>query len=316
MKPFLLEPFPKAYIWGGQNLVRYGKTLKADKMAESWELSAHPDGPAKLKTGPLKGMSFIDFVNNYPGEWKRDEDKAEGANPNFPILVKFIDAQNSLSIQVHPNDSYAMEHEGEFGKTEMWYILEAEPDAFLYYGFEHEIGREEFAERIKNDTLTDVLHRQPVKAGEAYFIPAGTIHAIGKGIVLAEIQQSSNSTYRVYDFGRRDKDGNLRPLHIDKAIDVTELKPVEVESPLKEDETGRLIDCPYFRVAKLDLHGNFESKGLGHEGFRALLFLDGEATLRDGDNTMVCEKGDCLFIPASCLGFSLDGKASILDISH
>ena len=316
MNPFLLKPFPKGYIWGGKNLVRYGKMLNADKMAESWELSAHPDGPTKIKTGPLTGMSFIDFVNNYPGEWQRDENKGKDANHNFPILIKFIDAQNSLSIQVHPDDDYAMEHEGESGKTEMWYILEAEPDAFLYYGFEHEISREEFAERIQNDSLTDVLHRQPVKAGEAYFIPAGTIHAIGKGIVLAEIQQSSNSTYRVYDFGRRDKDGNLRPLHVDKAIDVTDLKPVEVETPLKVTKNGLLINCPYFSVTKLDLEGNYAAKGLGSKGFRTLLFLDGEANLRDGANTMVCKKGDCLFIPASCLDFKLDGKASILDISH
>ncbi len=316
MKPFLLTPATKAYLWGGIKLHQYGKPEDVNPLAESWELSAHPDGPAIIATGALAGTSFLDFTKQHPQEWSR---KAT-AEDLFPVLVKFIDAKSSLSIQVHPDDRYALEVEKENGKTEMWVILEAEPDAFLYYGFEHEISREEFRRRIEDETLTEVLHKQPVKPGEAYFIPAGTIHAIGAGIVLAEVQQSSNSTYRVFDFGRRDKDGNLRPLHVEKALDVTHLTPAKAPAPTS-DPSERLLDgltpliaCPYFQVDKLTLSGT--SEGKAEEDFIAYLVLAGEASLSfaEEEDELIIKKGDCLFVPTSSPVFTFEGEAQMLVI--
>lgn len=324
MKPFLLQPAIKNYLWGGNKLSEYGKPASDLPVAESWELSAHPDGPARVVTGALAGTSFLEFTKKYPQEWSKS---AEAGDP-FPILVKFIDAKGSLSIQVHPDDKYALEVEKEPGKTEMWVILEAQPGAFLYYGFEEEISRDEFRRRIDDGTLTEVLHKQPVAPGEAYFIPAGTIHAIGAGIVLAEVQQSSNSTYRVFDFGRRDKEGNLRELHVEKALAVTDLTPAKVAAPLPElpaefpEGLSRLISCPYFVVDKLVLSGSIEVTA--EDDFIAYLVVAGEAVLRFGDVTesteskeegeLMVKKGDCLFVPTSSPKFTFAGEAQMLVI--
>lgn len=193
-------------------------------MAESWELSTHKDGESVIRDGEYMGMSLSSFV-------AQDKENILGKNASkfefFPILIKFIDALDSLSIQVHPSDEYALTNEKEYGKTEMWYILDCEEDAFLYYGFNREITKEEFRKRLNDNTILDVLNKVYVKKGDVFFINAGTVHAIGKGIMICEIQQNSNTTYRVYDYNRKDKFGNLRDLHIDKAIDVSYLSPCE-----------------------------------------------------------------------------------------
>lgn len=318
MQPFKLEPAFKDYLWGGSKLKTvYGKKTDCDPLAESWELSAHPDGPSVISTGPLAGMLFTRFVKEYPQEWSRS---AKAETP-FPLMVKLIDAQKSLSIQVHPNDDYAWRVEGEPGKTEMWVILDAEPDSFLYYGFTHEISREEFARRIEENTLTDVLNKQPVKPGEVYFIPAGTIHAIGAGIVLAEVQQSSNSTYRVYDFGRRGADGKLRPLHVEKALDVTQRKPANggatpcAGQPAGTAQNRKLLaSCPYFTVEQLLLDGTETGQGAGE--FLAILCTDGSAALACDGEKLALAKGECLFVPASAPAFKLEGKATLLSICY
>lgn len=204
-----LKPACKDYIWGGSRLKElYNKAYEGKILAETWELSCHPDGPSLIENGPFAGRTLREFID---AEGKQ----VLGANcqvfQDFPILIKFIDAKEDLSIQVHPNNTDALEHEGQYGKTEMWYVLEAEPDAFLYYGFRHEITRDEFRRRIADNTLTEVLNAVPVHKGDLFYIPAGTIHAICKGIVIAEIQQSSNVTYRVYDYNRLGADGAPGP---------------------------------------------------------------------------------------------------------
>ena len=218
-----LTPSCKDYLWGGSRLrTDFGVQSDLNPLAEAWVLSCHPDGPSYLPDG----TTLAEYVAAHPGCLGTDCDKFE----QFPILTKFIDAKNNLSIQVHPSNDYALKNEHQYGKTEMWYVLDCEPGAFLYYGFDHEISKSEFEERIKNNTLTEVLNAVPVHKGDCFFIPSGTLHAICKGIVVAEVQQNSNVTYRVYDYGRVGADGKPRALHVEKALDVTLRTP-----PMKHD---------------------------------------------------------------------------------
>lgn len=205
---------------------------------------------------------------------------------------------------IHPSDEYALEHEGQLGKTEMWVVLEAEPDGFIYYGFERPVTREEFARRIEDGTLTEVLHKAPAKAGDVFFIPSGTLHAIGKGLVIAEIQQNSNVTYRVFDYNRLGPDGNPRPLHVEKALEVTNLCPVE-----QMDFGPHLGKCPYFTVDRN--RGSFQSV-CGEDSFHALLISEGTAKAACGTETLEVKKGDCLFLPAGSGAYWVEGDCETL----
>ena len=212
MKPIKLAPAFKDYLWGGTKLkTEFDKKSDLQKVAESWELSTHKDGQSIVANGEFKGLTLSEYIEKNGRECIG---KNAMAFEFFPILIKFIDAADNLSVQVHPSDEYALSNEGEYGKTEMWYVLDCEKDAFLYYGLNREITKEEFAERIKENMLLEVLNKVKVNKGDVFFINSGTIHAIGKGIVICEIQQNSNTTYRVYDYDRRDKNGNTRELHV------------------------------------------------------------------------------------------------------
>jgi mannose-6-phosphate isomerase len=221
----------------------------------------------------------------------------------FPVLVKFIDAQDKLSVQVHPSDEYALKHENSLGKTEMWYIVDADEGAGIYLGFKESTTKEEFANAISNGTLCSLLNFINVKPGECYFIPAGTIHAIGSGCIICEIQQNSNVTYRVFDYKRKDKDGNERELHIDNALAVTDLNkftPESIEPPL-------LAKCKYFTVTRLDLCGETTQKTVG-KSFHSLTCILGNATINGEKMTA----GDTFFVPANFGEYSLCGNAEIL----
>lgn len=229
---------------------------------------------------------------------------------NFPILIKFIDAKDNLSIQVHPSDDYALSHEGQYGKTEMWYVVDCAEDAFLYYGFKKEIDKEEFAKRIKEDTLLEVLNEVPVKKGDVFFIEAGTIHAIGKDIVIAEIQQNSNVTYRVYDYGRVDKDGKQRDLHIEKALAVTNRNP-KVRGDSFDPHLGA---CKYFVVDKLSLDGKYMSKMEGHvneDSFLHMLIIEGSGKISNSEEVEFA-KGDSILLTASTGDFVMTGNCEAL----
>ena len=189
----------KDYIWGGNRLrEEYGKQLDSDRIAESWELSCHKDGQSVITGGEFDGKTLSDYI---AAKGKGVLGKNCGRFEYFPVLIKLIDAKDNLSVQVHPSNEYALRVEGEYGKTEMWYIVDCDPGAELLYGFKHEISKEEFAERIANNTLLEVTNNVPVHKGDVFFIESGTLHAIGKGILIAEIQQNSNTTYRIYDYG-------------------------------------------------------------------------------------------------------------------
>lgn len=304
-----LKPSGKAYIWGGRRLVdEYGKECVGDVLAETWELSCHPDGPSVIADGECAGKTLQQYIDEKGKDvlgthCRRFQD--------FPILIKFIDAKDNLSIQVHPDNEYALKNEGQYGKTEMWYVMDAGKDAFLYYGFKEEISREEFARRIEEDTLLEVLNAVPVQKGDVFFIKAGTIHAIGKDILIAEIQQNSNVTYRVYDFGRIGADGKKRELHIDKAVAVTNRVPIVKDNSCYP----HVADCDYFTVDKLNLDGNIMKKLEGvvsEESFASVLILDGEGTIANQDEVLNYKKGDSFFLPAGSGSYQIEGVCDAL----
>ena len=300
-----LTPSCKDYLWGGSRLrTDFGVQSDLNPLAEAWVLSCHPDGPSYLPDGTM----LADYLAAHPEAAGTDCKKFE----MFPVLTKFIDAKNSISIQVHPSNEYALENEHQYGKTEMWYVLDCEPGAFLYYGFDHEISREELEERIRNNTLTEVLNAVPVKKGDCFFIPSGTLHAIGAGILLAEIQQNSNTTYRVYDYGRRGADGKLRPLHIEKALDVTNLSPIAPTAqypaqPVDGGSVRRLESCKYFISDVVEVSGKVHFT-VGTETFRHLLALDGEAVLETASGSYPMKKGDSVLLPAGLGAYSVKGS--------
>lgn len=291
-EPIKLEAPVKDYIWGGRRLIEeFNKKTDAEKAAESWELSTHPAGESTVITGDHAGMKLSEYI-------AAEGNECLGTNAEqfdfFPLLIKLIDAKDNLSIQVHPDDEYALRVEGEFGKTEMWYIADCDEGAYLYYGLNREVTKEEFAERIKNNTLLEILNKVYIKKGDVFFIPSGTIHAICAGTLICEVQQNSNTTYRVYDYDRRDAAGNARELHIDKAIDVSRLTP----SPKQEERRGSVLaSCKYFTVEEVICEKTLET-GLDTGSFRSLIVLDGIGTLTAGGKTIELAKGDSIFIPA------------------
>ena len=303
-----LRPSYKDYLWGGHRLVeKYNKEFDGDILAESWELSCHPDGPSYIVNGSYAGKTLQEYID-------LEGKKVLGNNcqkfEEFPILAKFIDAKDNLSIQVHPDNEYALKNEGQYGKTEMWYIMDCEEGAFLYYGFKKEVSKEEFARRIREDTLLEVLNAVPVQKGDVLFIESGTIHAIGKDILIAEIQQNSNVTYRVYDYGRVGKDGKKRDLHIEKAIAVTNRVPL-IKS---RSSYPHVADCDYFTVDKLNLDGRMMCRVEGtvsEESFVSILILDGEGVVSCG-NKVSYQKGDSLFLPAGSGAYVIEGSCDAL----
>lgn len=298
MPAFLLKPACKDYLWGGEQLrTRYHIESDCEPLAEAWVLSCHPDGPSALAA---TGQTLPDYIATHPGCLGTDCD----AFAEFPVLVKLIDAKADLSIQVHPSDEYALAHEHQYGKTEMWVVLDAEPGAYLYYGFARPITREEFARRIEENTLTDVLNAVPVKKGDVFFIPAGTLHAICRGILIAEIQQSSNVTYRVYDYGRRGADGKTRALHIAQALDVTSLEPAQ---PPKHG--AHLGNCRYFTTdaCTAPCEGTADGRSFVH-----LLVTEGSGTLTCDGDMLPLAAGSSVFMPADSGAYRVAGNCRLL----
>ena len=314
--PMKLKAACKDYIWGGTRLrSEYYQQSEAEKVAESWMLSNHPDGPSTIVNGAYAGMTLPEYFNMV-GHTVFGTDC--GRFPDFPVLIKLIDAKDRLSIQVHPDDAYARAHGEPFGKTEMWYIVDCEPGASLYYGFDHVITKEEFQKRIGDNTLEEVLNKVEVHKGDVFFIQSGTLHAIGAGILIAEIQQSSNLTYRIYDYGRPRKDGKPRELHIPQALDVTRLAPPDRPArPQGEREEMQgysrilLSSCDIFTVYEMEiLEATMTADAAS---FHSLVCLDGDALLlREGKPEFSFRKGDSIFIPAGFGSYTVKGDCSLL----
>ena len=305
LNPVKLSPAFKDYLWGGTKLkTDFGKQSHLEKIAESWELSMHKDGESTILEGDDKGLKLSEYINKHG---KSLLGKNALSFDFFPILIKFIDALDNLSIQVHPSDEYALKNEGEYGKTEMWYILDCEKDSFLYYGVKKEITKEELKERIENNTILEVLNKVNVKKGDVFFIDAGCIHAIGKGIVICEIQQNSNTTYRVYDYDRRDKYGNTRELHIDKAIEVATLTP----SPSYKNDNNILAKCKYFTVEKIVCDSKCNIK-IDNNCFKSIIITEGTGKLTYNEKTFDFSKGDSIFIPAQDTTVKIEGNCELI----
>ena len=312
MEPIKLKPAFKDYLWGGTRLRDdFGKDCDFEKIAESWELSCHKDGNSTVADGEFAGLTLAEYI-------EKNGKKVLGTNcekfENFPILIKLIDAKDNLSVQVHPDNDYAMRVEGEYGKTEMWYVVDCDEGATLLYGFKHEISKEEFRERIQNNTLLEVTNAVPVKKGDVFFIQAGTLHAIGKGILIAEIQQNSNTTYRIYDYGRVGADGKPRELHIKKAVDVSktvppthDIKPMgKTEHKCGYDEQ-LITKCDLFNVERFEIKDKAEFETDGNS-FMHILVIEGNGTI-DGRNA---KKGDSFLIPANHEKFEISGEIEFL----
>ncbi len=310
-----ISPVFKDYIWGGTKLkTLYNKKSDLDIVAESWELSIHKDGQCTIAEGPDAGKTLLEYIkekgSNVLGEHA-------GCSEELPILIKLIDARDNLSIQVHPDDEFAATYEGDHGKTEMWYILEAEEGAQLVYGFKKDMTREEFKERIISNTLTDALNYVDVKKGDVFFIQPGTMHAIGKGILIEEVQQSSNVTYRVYDYGRTGADGKPRELHIDKAMKVTKLEKAhkaKSEYTLEQEEgyaKGVLAKCKYFIVERLDIMKEI-AMYCDESSFHSLLVTEGNLKIYSDEEVLEAKKGESIFIPAGSGNYKIQGKGQVI----
>jgi mannose-6-phosphate isomerase len=307
--PVKLTPAFKDYLWGGVRLkTEFNKNCDFDRVAESWELSAHKDGQSVVCGGAYDGLTLTAYVDAL-GKAALGTNSAK--YDYFPLLIKLIDAKGDLSVQVHPSDAYALEHEGEYGKTEMWYVLDCDEGAALYYGFTRDITREEYETAIKDGKLTDILNRVDVKRGDVFFIPAGTVHAIGAGILICEIQQNSNTTYRVYDYNRRDKDGNLRPLHVAKALEVSNLQKSPDLPATPDGEDILLAACEYFEVRRLRVDGT-TAVTADETSFVSLMATDGAGVLSFDGGEITFEKGDSLFIPAQNATFTVSGKCELV----
>lgn len=287
-------PAYKNYIWGGEKLkTEFHKSTDLCPVAESWELAAHPDG-----TSGFEGERF-DLAYLFENKKELLGTKA-AAFERFPMIVKLIDARDNLSVQVHPSDEYALKNENSYGKTEMWYVAEAEEGAGLFVGFTRDLTKEEFRALIRENRLQEVLNFIPVHPGEWYFIEAGTVHAIGKGVVIAEVQQNSNLTYRLYDYGRVGADGKPRALHVEKGTEVSSLKAYTPD---------RRTSCAYFSCESLSVEDSLTLEA-GEDSFVAILILSGSFSVEG----KTYQRGDTVFVPASYGAFTLHGKADILSI--
>lgn len=310
--PMRMNPCYKQTLWGGKRLRReYHKPEAPEITAESWELASHPEGSSRVAEGPLAGKTLAEL----------DRESCWGTacpGGEFPVLVKLIDAQKDLSIQVHPSDRTALAQQGEQGKAEMWYIVDCVPQSSIYFGFSQKVTREEFLNRARDGSICQVLNRVPVARGDVFYILPGTIHAIGAGVLVAEVQQSSNTTFRVYDFGRRGPDGQLRPLHLERAAEVLSYEPVipqdcKANSGVRFPEftMAEMFSCRYFRAYRLDVNQLVELRCDGRS-FQHVLCVEGGGIIRSEAGAYPFARGDSYFMPAALGAYQIEGRCRVL----
>lgn len=313
--PLQFDPILKERIWGGEKLKTIlHKDITSKITGESWELSTIEGDVSIIANGVHKGTSLQKFINNYPDEILGTK-VHKRFGKQFPLLFKFIDAREDLSIQVHPNDELAKERHNSFGKTEMWYIMQADEGSRIIVGFKDESNQEEYLDKLKSKNLLSILEQVPAKEGDVFFLETGTVHAIGAGIVLAEIQQTSDITYRIYDFDRVDAAGNTRELHVDLALDAINYGVVETQKKYSSEKNvfNGIVDCPYFTTNVLPLQGTLEIDKT-FESFTVYMCVDGYFEIEYRNEKYTYEKGDTVLIPAAMNLFKISGNASILEI--
>ena len=313
--PLEFIPILKEKIWGGQKLNSIlGKDLPQDNIGESWELSAVEGSESIISTGVYKGRSIVDLIKEFP-EDILGKVVCRSFDTTFPLLFKFIDAKDDLSIQVHPNNELALERHGCLGKTEMWYIMQADSDAELVVGFNKDTNRQTYIDALEKKDLLPLLNEVKVEKGDVFFLETGTVHAIRAGVFLAEIQQSSDITYRVYDWNRKDKNGKSRDLHTDLALDAINYKAsdAQVNYITIENQSNALVQSPFFTTNIIPLDGEMV---VYHEGdcFKVYMCVEGDFKIKHQAETYYYKKGDTVLIPASMVDFKLIGKGSLLEI--
>jgi len=320
--PFLLSPAGKDYLWGGNRLNDdFSKNIDMEPLAETWECSTHPSGEAVVASGVYKGMTLTEVLKNHPDMLGRHaNEKGE-----LPILIKLIDAKSDLSIQVHPDDEYARIHEDSLGKMVMWYVLDAKPDSNIIYGFRKDTDREEVVNALREKKLESLIRKVPIEKNQVFFVAPGTVHGIGSGCLLAEVQENSDITYRLYDYDRKDKEGKERPLHIDKALEVMNYKssedprqPIRVLKYTRGSASEILCRCRVFQTERLLMNTErcreYTKMNALSETFQVLLCTDGCGVLHAGDEALDLFKGDCVFIPAGNYEIKLHGIAQFLRV--
>ncbi len=310
--PLTFEAILKEIIWGGQDIRPFkGLETSDEKIGESWELSHVEDNYSVVANGALSGQNLDELIKTYK---ERLLGKAvyERFGETFPLLIKFIDAQDNLSIQVHPDDELAKERHNSFGKTEMWYVIKASDTAKLYSGFSKQSSADDYVKRIADNSIMEVLKEYKVKAGDVFFLPAGRVHAIGAGCFIAEIQQTSNITYRIYDYARRDKNGNERELHTElakDAIDYTVYENYRTDYVARTDESVKLAECPYFETNLLDLSKDMERNLSDKDSFVVYIVMSGALDLCDNNGyTVTLHQGQTVLIPAEATSVKLSPK--------
>lgn len=317
--PLKFEPILKDKIWGGTKLKSlFNKAAETDKLGESWELSGYENDESVVTNGFLAGNTLPELIEIYMGELIGDSIFDE-YGLSFPLLFKLIDANENLSIQVHPGDEVAAERHNSYGKTEMWYVVDAEPGAELIIGFSEDCSRDKYLDALDEGRVEDLLQKVPVKKGDVFFIPAGLVHAIGKGVVVAEIQQSSDITYRIYDYKRVDDQGNERELHTEQALDVINFnaskEPKTVYSPLLNEVTP-LVSCNYFTTNMLRFNKSIARQYAKIDSFVSYMCLEGNFVIDFGGEKTIVNKGDTILIPASIDELSLipDAEVTLLEV--
>jgi len=313
--PLVFEPILQDRIWGGTKLkTDLGKNIPTQTTGESWELSAVEGNVSVVKNGAFAGKPLTDLLEDYPDDILGTA-VHKRFGKQFPLLFKFLDAREDLSIQVHPNDALAKERHNSFGKTEMWYVMQADEGSRIIVGFNHKSSAEEYLEKLESKKLIDILNEVPAKKGDVYFLETGTIHAIGAGIVIAEIQQTSDITYRIYDWDRVDANGNGRQLHVQEALDAMNYNTTDTQKEYTKEEntSNAMVDCPYFTTNFLPLNGTANITKNG-ESFTVYICTEGEYTIEMDGETYNFKKGDTVLVPAAVGAFSLAGEATLLEI--
>lgn len=319
MYPLKFHPILKERLWGGTKLKDVlGKPIESDITGESWELSTVKGDVSVVANGKLSGTSLQELIDESP-EAFLGESVVQRFGKDFPILIKFIDAKQDLSIQLHPNDALAKERHDSFGKTEMWYVMDADDKADLIVGFNKDVTKEEYSDSLENDTLLDLLNYESVKEGDTFFINTGKIHAIGAGVLLAEIQQTSDVTYRVFDFNRKDKNGNLRELHTEMAldaIDYTKKDDFKVDYPNNTDAINTMVTCPYFNTNYIHLTKDLEQDVSQRDSFTIYMCVGGSVVVENEFGTTVIQKGETVFVSANSTFITLKTtEAKILEVT-
>jgi mannose-6-phosphate isomerase len=314
--PLVFKPIVKERIWGGTKLRDVlHKPIVSEISGESWELSTVPGDVSVVANGEMSGMDLNSVVALNPEAVLGKKVVAQFGN-QFPLLFKFLDAREDLSIQVHPNDALAKERHNSFGKTEMWYVMQADPGAQLIVGFQNDSNAESYKQALEQNKVVDLLEKHSVQKGDVFFLETGTVHAIGAGTLIAEIQQTSDITYRIYDFDRRDAQGNLRELHTDLALDAINYQRTAAKMNYSQeiDSSNVMVDCPYFTTSFIPLT-TAVTVNQSMTSFTVLMVMEGECSLHYEDTTMNITKGTTVLLPAALGTVQLTGKAELLEIT-